>query len=270
MRKPQGNKSSQENKNLNENLENFIWGIHPVYELLVHRPRSIHEISIQKNKTGKTLQEIIDLARKESVKVKFSQELRLPSSQQLNHQGVIARVMPQDTLTDQDFFQLLSTEEEPFIVALDCIQDPHNLGAIIRSAAAAGVTAVIVPKDRSASISGTVAKISAGALLHLPVCQTTNFVRMLQELKEKGIWIYGTIKEGGTSIYQTDFSGPMCLVIGGEEKGIRPLVKEQCDFRVTIPMQGSLDSLNASVAAGITLFEIVRQKMEKSVPVSSS
>lgn len=238
--------------------ENHVWGTHPVHELLLTRPRSIHEILIEKNKTSNKLQTIIDLARKEHVKIKFANELRI-GGPRINHQGIIARVMAQETLNDDAFFALLSETKKPVLLALDSIQDPHNLGAIIRSASAAGVTGLILPKDRSAPLSGTVAKISAGALSHLPVCQTTNFVRMLQKLKEKGIWIYGTIKEGGNSIFSTDFSGPVCLVIGGEEKGLRPLVKEQCDFRVTIPMKGKLDSLNASVAAGIILFEIVRQ-----------
>ena len=240
--------------------ENIIWGVHPVHELLVTRPRTVHEILIQKTKSGKKLQAIIDLARKEHVKVKFSSQFRLAGSRQINHQGVIAKVMPFETLKEESFFSLLSQIDEPFLLALDSIQDPHNLGAIIRSASAAGVSGIILPKDRCAPLSGTVAKISAGALAHVPICQTTNIVRMLQKLKEKGVWVYGTIKEGGKTIFQTDFSGPVCLVIGSEEKGVRPLVKEQCDFRVTIPMQGELDSLNASVAAGVILFEIVRQK----------
>ncbi len=146
------------------------------------------------------------------------------------------------------------------MLALDHVQDPHNLGAIIRSASAAGVHALILPKDRSAPLSGTVAKIAAGAMEYLPICQTTNLVRTLQKLKDHSVWIYGTIKEGGTSVYQTDFAGSVCLVIGSEQKGIRPLVQEQCDFRTTIPMQGKLESLNASVAAAVVMFEIVRQK----------
>lgn len=240
--------------------DQLVWGIHPVYELLAARPRSIHEILILKGKTSTKLQAIIDLARNEQVKVKFTPQFRLAGSRQMNHQGVIARIMPFATLSEETFLSLLSASETPFVLALDSIQDPHNLGAIIRSASAAGVTGLIVPKDRSAPLSGTVAKISAGALAHLPVCQSTNLVRMLQKLKEMGIWIHGTIKEGGVSIHAADFAGPLCLVIGGEEKGIRPLVKEQCDFKVTIPMQREIDSLNASVAAGIILFEIVRQK----------
>ena len=248
------------NDNTPLNEDQLVWGIHPVYELLAARPRSIHEILIEKGKTSRKLQEIIDLARAEQVKVKFTPQFRIAGSRQMNHQGVIARIMPFETLPEEAFLALLSQSKTPFVLALDSIQDPHNLGAIIRSASAAGVTGLIVPKDRSAPLSGTVAKISAGALTHLPVCQSTNFVRMLQKLKEQGIWIYGTIKEGGVAIYQTDFAGPLCLVIGGEEKGIRPLVQEQCDFKVTIPMQREIDSLNASVAAGIIMFEIVRQK----------
>lgn len=240
--------------------DQLVWGIHPVYELLAARPRSIHEILIEKGKTSRKLQAIIDLARKEQVKVKFAPQFRIAGSRQMNHQGVIARIMPFDTMSEEEFLQLLAGHKSPFVLALDSIQDPHNLGAIIRSASAAGVTGLLVPKDRSAPLSGTVAKISAGALAHLPVCQSTNLVRMLQKLKELGIWIYGSIKEGGVSIYQSDFAGPLCLVIGGEEKGIRPLVQEQCDFKVTIPMLREVDSLNASVAAGIMLFEIVRQK----------
>jgi 23S rRNA (guanosine2251-2'-O)-methyltransferase len=248
------------NDNTPLNEDQLVWGIHPVYELLAARPRSIHEILIQKGKTSRKLQDIIDLARKEQLKVKFTAQFRISGSRQMNHQGVIARIMPFATLNEEAFLALLAQSKTPFVLALDSIQDPHNLGAIIRSASAAGVTGLIVPKDRSAPLSGTVAKISAGALAHLPVCQSTNFVRMLQKLKEQGIWVYGTIKKGGVSIYQADFSGPLCLVIGGEEKGIRPLVQEQCDFKVTIPMQRELDSLNASVAAGIIMFEIVRQK----------
>ncbi|MEW6521716.1 MAG: 23S rRNA (guanosine(2251)-2'-O)-methyltransferase RlmB [Thermodesulfobacteriota bacterium] len=248
------------NDNTPQNEDQLVWGIHPVYEMLAARPRSIHEILIEKGKAGRKLQDIIELARRQQVKVKFTPQFRLAGSRQMNHQGVIARIMPFATMAEEEFLSLLAQAGAPFVLALDSIQDPHNLGAIIRSASAAGVTGLIVPKDRSAPLSGTVAKISAGALACLPVCQSTNLVRMLQRLKEQGLWIYGTIKEGGVSIYQTDFSGPLCLVIGGEEKGIRPLVQEQCDFKVTIPMQRELDSLNASVAAGIIMFEIVRQK----------
>ncbi len=257
MRKDSQKKSRDSAETAQDNL---VWGIHPVHELLSVRPRSVHEVQIQQTKGGKKLQAIIDLARQQKVKVKFTEQFRVPGSNQINHQGVIARVMEHETLTEATFFALIEKTDTPFLLALDSIQDPHNLGAIIRSASAAGVHGLILPKDRCAPISGTVAKIAAGALEHLPICQTTNLVRTLQKLKETGVWIYGTIKEGGSSIYETDFNGPVCLVIGSEQKGIRPLVKEQCDFRTTIPMQGELDSLNASVAAAVIMFEIVRQK----------
>lgn len=257
MRKDKKNKSRGSGETAQDNL---VWGIHPVHELLSERPRSVQEVLIQKTKGGKKLQSIIDLARQQKVKVKFTEQFRVAGSHQINHQGVIARVMEHETLTESAFFSLIEQIDTPLLLALDSIQDPHNLGAIIRSASAAGVHGLILPKDRSAPLSGTVAKIAAGALAHLPICQTTNLVRILQQLKEKGVWVYGTIKEGGTSIYETDFNGPVCLVIGSEQKGIRPLVKEQCDFRTTIPMQSKLDSLNASVAAAVIMFEIVRQK----------
>lgn len=246
-------------KNATTHDDNLIWGIHPVAELLAARPGTIHEILIRKGKSGVKIQTIIDQARDAGVTVRFAAEFRIAGNRQMNHQGVIAKVAPFATLDEEAFLALLEEQVPPFVVALDSIQDPHNLGAIIRSAAAAGATGLIVPKDRSAPLSGTVAKISAGALAVLPVCQATNLARMLQRLKEMGIWVYGTIKEGGTSLYETDLSGPLCLVIGGEDKGIRPLVAQQCDFRVTIPMQ-RMDSLNASVAAGVILFEVVRQK----------
>jgi 23S rRNA (guanosine2251-2'-O)-methyltransferase len=148
----------------------------------------------------------------------------------------------------------------PLLLALDSIQDPHNLGAIIRSAVAAGVNGIILPRDRSVSITGTVIRISAGAVYHIDICMVTNLVSSIKSLKKNGIWIFGTTKDGARPIYDIDLTLPACLVIGSEGKGMRPLVAKQSDLLITIPMQSSLDSLNASVAAGIILFEIVRQR----------
>jgi 23S rRNA (guanosine2251-2'-O)-methyltransferase len=178
----------------------------------------------------------------------------------MNHQGVTAHVMPHSTLTDEEFLAHIASTDMPIIIALDSIQDPHNLGAIIRTAVAAGVDGLILPKDRSAPLTGTVSKISAGALPHLPICLTTNLVRMLQKLQAMNIWICSTLKDSAQTIYTTDFLLPLCLVIGSEEKGVRPLVKKQCDMEVSIPMNGRIDSLNASVAAAVILFEIRRQR----------
>ena len=256
--------SSPKGKRLQAN-ENLVWGIHPVTALLDQSPRAINEIYIVKGKPNPKIQEIIDHCRSLGIKIRFEQSLSIKgeSGGHVNHQGVAARTNATETLSEEAFLALLEkTDKPPFLLALDSIQDPHNLGAILRSAAAAGVTGIILPRDRSAPLGGTTAKIAAGAMAHLAICQVTNLATFLQKLQKANVWLYGTVKDGGTSVFKTDLSGPVCLVIGNEEKGLRPLVAKQCDFKVTIPMQGTLDSLNASVAAGISLFEVVRQRIE--------
>ncbi len=241
--------------------DNLIWGLHTVEEVLETAPRTVVQIYVDKTRRNPKLQVLIDLARDKGVKIRFEDGLRIEGEGRYNHQGVAARVQPVATLDEGAFLERVqAVDGPPFIVALDCIQDPHNLGAILRSAAAAGVHGVVIPHDRSAPLSGTVAKISAGALAHLDVCTVTNMANFLKALKEMGVWVYGTVKDDGQVIHDTDMTGGVCLVIGNEEKGLRPLVLKQCDFAVTIPMVGKLDSLNASVAAGIAMFEVVRQR----------
>lgn len=246
------------------NASDFItWGIHPVTEVLQKSPQTIAEIFILKGKKQSKIQDIVDLAKTKNIRVRFEDDFYIVSETEgkCNHQGVIAKTMAIATVDEKTFLQSLEqAEQPPFLLALDSIQDPHNLGAILRSAAASGVTGVIIPKDRSAPLGGTVQKIAAGALSHLQIILVTNLSNFLQLLQHYQIWNYGTVKDDAESIYKTDLTGPVCIVIGNEEKGIRPLVAKQCDFKITIPMQGSLDSLNASVAAGITLFEVVRQR----------
>jgi 23S rRNA (guanosine2251-2'-O)-methyltransferase len=180
--------------------------------------------------------------------------------EQGSSQGVSARITLPVLTLDELLGKLKNISGPPLLLALDSIQDPHNLGAIIRSAVAAGVNGLILPKDRSASITGTVIKVSAGAAFHLDICRVTNLVSSFKVLKDEGIWIFGTAKDSSQAVYETDLTVPACLVIGSEGKGLRPLVAEHCDIYISIPMQGSLDSLNASVAAGIILFETVRQR----------
>ncbi len=240
--------------------EELLWGIHPVLELLRLQPRKVREIMVQQHKGGRKLQEIIDLAQQQGIKVRFLPAQRFPGTAQQNHQGVMARVAPVATTSLDDLLSDLRQEEHPIVVALDLIQDPHNLGAIIRSAAAAGACGVIMTKDRSAPLNATAAKAAAGAMAHVKLCLVTNLAAALETLKEKGFWVYGAAGEARQSLYRTRFSGPVCLVVGGEGKGIRPLIREHCDVIVSIPMAGTLNSLNASVAAGIILFEMVRQR----------
>ncbi|MDF1577163.1 MAG: 23S rRNA (guanosine(2251)-2'-O)-methyltransferase RlmB [Desulfobulbales bacterium] len=232
-----------------------IWGIHPVCEILRSAPQQIKTLAIQTGSRHK-LREVLELAEKSGIEINSVAKIDIPGEAGANHQGVLA-VIKENRLVDLE--ELLG-ENPTLVVALDSISDPHNLGAIIRSAAAAGATGVLIPKDRAAQITGTVVKVAAGALAHLKICRVTNLVDSLARLKAAGFWIFGAAGESDKTIYEADFSGPICLVIGSEGKGIRPLIRKQCDFLVKIPMQKKINSLNASVAAGIILFEIVRQK----------
>lgn len=234
-----------------------IWGIHPILEILHNAPKQIGNIYIQESDSSKKLQEIISLAEKNRIKINRIAKLTIQGETNPNHQGVLAEIKEDYSV---DFNSLLKNQP-PLLVALDSISDPHNLGAIIRSAAAAGAVGILIPKDRAAQITGTVVKVAAGALAHIKICKVTNLSDSLRSLKKSGYWIFGAAGEGQQTIYEADFSGPTCLVIGSEGKGIRQLVRKQCDFLVKIPMNGQINSLNASVAAGIILFEIARQKI---------
>ena len=242
--------------------DDLIWGIHAVLGVLLDQPRRIRDITIQQGKSSPKLQEIIDLARTHQLRLRFETRLRFPDGTgKVNHQGVMARMQRVATVTLDDLLaDLESHSEPPIILALDSIQDPHNLGAIIRSAAAVGVTAIILPKDRSAPLSGTVAKVAVGAMAHVTICMVTNLVTSLKQLQDNGFWIFGAAGEANHTLYEADFGGKVCLVVGGEGKGMRPLVRSQCDHLVSIPMQHGLESLNASVATGVILFEMMRQR----------
>ncbi len=178
-----------------------------------------------------------------------------------SHQGVAAYVAPKAYVSVDDILQRAADRgENPFVIVLDEIQDPHNLGAIIRTADAVGAHGVIIPKRRSVQLTGVVSKASAGAVEHVPVARVANIPATLRLLKEAGLWIYGTDLAGNTPFYSTDLKGPVALIIGSEGFGMGRLTKEQCDFILTIPMVGQVSSLNASVAAGVVMYEIFKQR----------
>jgi 23S rRNA (guanosine2251-2'-O)-methyltransferase len=229
-------------------------GIHPVREAL-RAGRGLDRVLIARGTGGPRLQEIIDLARQRSVPVRFEPREALDrASNSAAHQGVLAfgaaqRYAELDEIADSA--QLL--------VVLDGVEDPHNLGAIVRTAHAAGAAAVLVPDRRAAGLTETVAKAAAGALEHLPVVRVGNVSQTLEALKGRGFWIYG-LDERGTDLYsETDYARPTVLVLGGEGQGLHQLVKKHCDVLVRIPMAGAISSLNVSVAAGIVLFEWKRR-----------
>lgn len=201
-------------------------------------------------------------ARKRDTIVSYVSRERLDQlSEMKSHQGVIAQVAAYEYSSVEEILSKAKEKgEPPFLVLLDNVEDPHNLGAIIRTANLAGAHGVIIPKRRSVGLTATVAKTSAGALNYTPVAKVTNLVRTMEELKKKGIW-FVCADMGGQSMYELDLTGPIGVVIGNEGEGVSRLVKEACDFTASVPMRGDIDSLNASVAAGVLAYEIVRQRL---------
>ncbi|PUV48591.1 23S rRNA (guanosine(2251)-2'-O)-methyltransferase RlmB, partial [Cronobacter sakazakii] len=176
------------------------------------------------------------------------------------HQGIVARVKPGRQYGENDLPDLLAAHAQPFLLILDGVTDPHNLGACLRSADAAGVHAVIVPKDRSAQLNATAKKVACGAAESVPLIRVTNLARTMRLLQEENVWIVGTAGEADHTLYQSKMTGPLALVMGAEGEGMRRLTREHCDELISIPMAGSVSSLNVSVATGICLFEAVRQR----------
>jgi len=225
-------------------------GIHPVREALrAHRP--LDKVLIAKGTSGPRIQEIIELCRAQSVPVRFeSREALDRASKGVSHQGVAAFGAVRGYVELEEVL-----EDARLLVLLDGVEDPHNLGAIIRTAHAAGASAVVVPERRAAPLTETVDRASAGALEHLPVARVTNVSQTLDSLKQKGFWIYG-LDERGTEMYdEIDYAVPSAIVLGGEGKGLHQGVQKHCDVLVRIPMSGEVSSLNVSVAAGVVLFE---------------
>ena len=204
-------------------------------------------------------------ARKKDTIINYVSKERLDQlSETRAHQGVIAQVAAYEYSTVEEILEKAEEKgEPPFLVLLDNVEDPHNLGAIIRTANLAGAHGVIIPKRRSVGLTSTVAKTSAGALNYTPVAKVTNLVRTIEELKEKGIW-FVCADMGGESMYRLNLTGPIGMIVGNEGEGVSRLVREACDFTASIPMKGDIDSLNASVAAGVLAYEIVRQRLVKS------
>jgi 23S rRNA (guanosine2251-2'-O)-methyltransferase len=225
-------------------------GIHPVREAL-KAGRTLDRILVARGAGGPRLQEIIDLAREHSVPVRFEPREALDrASNNATHQGVVA-FGAAERYADLDQVQ----QGAQLLVLLDGVEDPHNLGAIIRTAHAAGAAAVLVPDRRAAGLTETVAKAAAGALEHLPVVRIGNVTQTLESLKAKGFWIYGLDERAKDSYSEIDYARPTVIVLGGEGQGLHQLVKKHCDVLVRIPMSGAISSLNVSVAAGIVLFE---------------
>ena len=239
-----------------------VFGLNPVLEALKARKRRCYKIIIEQGKPQARLNSLIQLARDNKVPIETIPKTTFQKKYgNCNHQGVIGVFAIVPTLGLEELIELAFQKSPlPILVALDSIQDPQNLGAIIRSAEALGIHGIILPKNRTSAINETVAKCSSGAIEYLPISWVTNLTRGIEQLKEAGFWIAGIVPDGNTPCYQHKFDTPMVLVIGGEEKGIRPLLKKSCDITLKIPMEGSLGALNASAAAAVIFYETLRQK----------
>ena len=245
----------------NEVRDELIIGRNPVMEAL-KAGRNIDTIYVSRGEKQGSIGKIIAVARDAGILIKETDPKKLGfMCGNANHQGVIAKVAAHEYADVEDIFARAEAKgEPPFIILADEISDPHNLGAIIRTAECAGAHGVIVPKRRSATLNYTVDKTAAGALEYLPVARVANLPAAMEELKQRGVWIYGTDMDGETWC-QTDLKGPVALVVGSEGTGMGRLVREKCDFILSLPLSGEISSLNASVAAGIVMYEVSRQRL---------
>lgn len=242
--------------------ENIIAGRNAVIEAL-RAKKPLDKIFILDGCQDGPIRTIVREAKKTDAILKFVDKDRLNHLTEEHHQGVVAIAAAYEYAEVEDLFKKAEEKgEDPFFILLDGIEDPHNLGAIIRTANLAGAHGVIIPKHRAAGLTPTVAKTSAGAIHYTPVAKVTNLAKTMEELKERGMWFVCADMDGEV-MYRQNLTGPIGLVIGNEGSGVSRLVKEKCDFIASIPMKGNIDSLNASVAAGVLAFEIVRQRMEK-------
>lgn len=240
-----------------------IYGIHAVQSFLANTPERLIEVYVLKGREDKRLQPVLNELYQLGISIQFLNRDSLDKKANGEvHQGIIAKVQPTKELNENDLDELLKNKENPLILVLDGITDPHNLGACLRTADAAGVCAVIVPKDKSAQLNGIARKVACGAAEVVPLIRVTNLVRTLRELQNNhNIWVVGTAGEATEMLYQTKLTGPIALVMGAEGEGMRRLTRETCDQLVSIPMAGSVSSLNVSVATGVCLFEITRQRL---------
>jgi 23S rRNA (guanosine2251-2'-O)-methyltransferase len=248
--------------------EGIVWGLNPVLEYLRAKPNDVERILVAEGALDRgPAAEVFSRARDAKIQVdKVDRERLNRISSGGVHQGVVAEVkqyqyLELSTLTDR----ALAAKAQPLLVLLDGVQDPHNFGAIVRSAHALGAQGVIVAKDRAAQVTGSVVKAAAGALAHCPVARVTNLSRALEELRDKGFWSAVLVPEGGKPLSELKLDGPLVLVVGSEGDGVRPLVASKCDYPATIPMEGRVGSLNASVSAAIALYEIARQRAAAAV-----
>ncbi|MFK8022289.1 MAG: 23S rRNA (guanosine(2251)-2'-O)-methyltransferase RlmB [Pseudomonadales bacterium] len=241
----------------------WVYGFHAVESILKHQTKRVQQLVLQDSRDDERLRGLVALAERYKVPVVQASKAELAAQIEGNHQGVLARCVPAQVRGEQELDSFLGAiEGSALLLVLDGITDPHNLGACLRSAEAAGAHAVIIPKDKSATLNATVRKVACGAAELIPVFRVGNLARCMRQLKQAGVWLTGLCGEASSSIYQTDLTMATAIVMGAEGKGLRQLSRRECDYLAVIPMPGSMESLNVSVAAGVCLFEASRQRSE--------
>lgn len=242
--------------------EEFIFGWHAIEAVLKQEPARLQQVWIQTGRQDSRVKGITESLDSLGVPWEVVHRKALDARVAGVHQGIVAQVTESREWSEDDLLQALASQgAPPFLLILDGVTDPHNLGACLRTADAVGVQAVIVPKDKSASLSPTVRKVACGAAETVPLVRVTNLARFMRQLQDDGVWLIGTAGEAQGTLYQADFRGPVALVMGAEGKGMRRLTREHCDLLINIPMQGQVDSLNVSVATGVCLYEALRQRL---------
>lgn len=241
-----------------------IYGVHAVEALLRHHPKRVKHVWLAEGRNDPRGQGLLALAAEARVAVGQCERREMDAWVEGVHQGVVADVSPSQVWGEAMLDELLDrTEGAPLLLVLDGVTDPHNLGACLRTADAAGALAVIVPKDKSATLNATVRKVACGAAEVIPLVAVTNLARSLEKLQQRGLWVVGTAGEAEQELYEQDLTGPTVLIMGAEGKGMRRLTREHCDYLVKLPMAGSVSSLNVSVATGVCLFEALRQRSSR-------
>lgn len=239
-----------------------MFGWHAVEAVLKREPERLQQVWIQTGRQDKRVKSITDALDSMGVRWKVVHRKELDERVSGVHQGIVAAVSESREWTEDDLLaQLAGSDKPPFLLVLDGVTDPHNLGACMRTADAVGIQAVIVPKDKSASLTPVARKVACGAAETVPFVRVTNLARFLRSLQDQGVWLIGTAGEADATLYQADFKGPVALVMGAEGKGMRRLTREHCDQLINIPMLGHVDSLNVSVATGVCLYEALRQRL---------
>jgi|TARA_R110000823_G_scaffold123545_1_gene249658 23S rRNA (guanosine2251-2'-O)-methyltransferase len=242
--------------------EEFVFGWHAVEAVLKREPGRLQRVWIQTGRQDKRVKTITDALDELGVKWGVVHRKELDERVGGVHQGVVAAVSESREWTEDDLLtQLAASDKPPFLLVLDGVTDPHNLGACMRTCDAVGIQAVIVPKDKSASLTAVARKVACGAAETVPFVRVTNLARFLRTLKDQGVWLIGAAGEAEATLYQADFKGPVALVMGAEGAGMRRLTREHCDQLINIPMLGHVDSLNVSVATGVCLYEALRQRL---------